>query len=312
MSRVRPVGAPSGRQHEIAYEDQVGIVVEVGGGIREYRHGERAVLQGYGLDAICDGARGTPLAPWPNRLGDGRFTFDDTTYQVPLTEPDQHNAIHGFLRWRAWECVHHGASTVTMRAFVHPMPYWPFALEVTISYTLAADGLNVTTSVRNAGGQDAPWAHGQHPYLATGGGAVDDCRLTFHARTRIATGRRQLPTGRTPVRGTPFDFGEGRLFGPTKIDHAFTDLLRDEHGQAWLSLRGTDARTVTAWVDNSYPYLEVFTGDTLTPGRARQSLGVEPMTAPPDALQSGTDLVRLPPGQTRRHRWGVRLDPVPS
>ncbi|KAA0016341.1 aldose epimerase family protein [Antrihabitans cavernicola] len=48
--------------------------------------------------ARCDGAHGTPLAPWPNRLGDGTYTFDGTDYLIALTEPAKRNAIHGFLR----------------------------------------------------------------------------------------------------------------------------------------------------------------------------------------------------------------------
>jgi hypothetical protein len=34
---------PSGRQYEIRYGDHVAVVVEVGGGVREYRVGDRAV-----------------------------------------------------------------------------------------------------------------------------------------------------------------------------------------------------------------------------------------------------------------------------
>ena len=47
--------------------------------------------------------------------------------------------------------------------------------------------------------------------------------------------------------------------------------------------------------------------DTLAPARRRRGLAVEPMTAPPNALQSGEMLVRLAPGQEHVARWGVRL-----
>lgn len=76
--------------------------METGGGVRKYTDSGRDVLQPYGRDAMCDGAHGTPLIPWPNRLADGRYRFDETDYQVALTEPTKHNAIHGFLCWRPW------------------------------------------------------------------------------------------------------------------------------------------------------------------------------------------------------------------
>lgn len=52
----------------------------------------------YAVDKMADGAHGAPLIPWPNRLCDGRYSFDGSDYQLALTEPDKHNAIHGLLR----------------------------------------------------------------------------------------------------------------------------------------------------------------------------------------------------------------------
>ena len=51
---------------------------------------------------LCDGAHGAPLIPWPNRLADGRYSFDGADHQLALTEPERHNAIHGLMRWRPW------------------------------------------------------------------------------------------------------------------------------------------------------------------------------------------------------------------
>jgi galactose mutarotase-like enzyme len=42
---------------------------------------------------------------WPNRLADGRCRLDGIDDQVALTEPKKHNAIHGFLHWRAWQVL---------------------------------------------------------------------------------------------------------------------------------------------------------------------------------------------------------------
>src|ERR1035437_2079827 len=93
---------PSGQQLEIRSGHQRATIVEVGGGVREYVVGDRPVLDPYPRTSVCDGAHGAPLIPWPNRLADGRYRFDDEEFQVALSEPDKHNAIHGFLHWRSW------------------------------------------------------------------------------------------------------------------------------------------------------------------------------------------------------------------
>ncbi|OFE15059.1 aldose epimerase [Humibacillus sp. DSM 29435] len=297
---------PSGAQFEIAFEDQHAVVVEVGGGIRAYDVGGVEVLQPYAVDQMCDGAHGAPLVPWPNRLGDGRYRFDGADYQVALTEPEKSNAIHGFLRWRPWSCLDHEVDRVVMASTLFPLQGYPFTLDVRVSYRLDEFGLTVTTTATNLGDQAAPYACGQHPYLSPGVGTVDDCTLQLRADTRIVTDpQRQLPTGREDVSGTPFDFRDGRKIGHLAIDDAFTDLSRDEQGRAWVRLEDADGQAKSLWVDEAYPVIEIYTGDTLAPDRRRRGLGTEPMSGPPNALQSGDQVIRLEPGDSSSASWGV-------
>ena len=52
--------------------------------------------------------------------------------------------------------------------------------------------------------------------------------------------------------------------------------------------------------------MQLFTGDPL-PDVARRSLAVEPMTCPPNAFQTGEDLIRLEPGETFAGTWGIEV-----
>ena len=59
-------------------------------------------------------------------------------------------------------------------------------------------------------------------------------------------------------------------------------------------------------MDAGYRYVQVFSGDTLPPARRRRSLAIEPMTCPPNAFRTGTDLIVLQPDETcDRWPWGV-------
>jgi len=298
---------PSGTQFEIRHGAQRATVVEVGGGIRELTVGGRDLLHPYPLDAICDGAHGTPLIPWPNRLEDGWYSFDGEDFQVALTEPAQHNAIHGFLRWRSWQAVEHAEDRVVMGIRLQPMASYPFTLDVEVAYSLGPDGLVVSTTATNLGARALPYGCGQHPYLSPGPGALDDCTLHLDAATRIVTDERQLPIGTEAVEGTPFDFRQPRQLGNLVIDHAFTDLARDDRGRAWVRLGGTDGAEAAMWVDEHHPYLEIYTADTLSGPRRRSALGAEPMTCPPNALRSGQDVIRLEPGRSITTSWGAVL-----
>jgi aldose 1-epimerase len=300
--------APSGEQFELRDGEQRATVVEVGGAIREYYAGERAVLDSFPLGKMADGAHGTPLIPWPNRLAGGAYEWDGQKQQTALTEPEKRNAIHGLVRWRNWRVTARETARVEMAIRIHPEKGYPFALDVAVAYELGDDGLAVTTTVTNVGEQACPYGSGQHPYLSPGHGVIDDCALEFGAATRIDTDdERQLPAGRVSVEGTEYDFRQPRALGEFQMDYAFTDLIRDDDGRAWARLRGTDGATAELWVDEHYDFLEVFTGDSLAPGRARHGLGCEPMTCAPNAFNSGDGLVRLEPGDTHVARWGCRL-----
>lgn len=299
---------PSGQQFEIRHGEQRATIVEVGGGVREYRVGERDVLDPYSVEVVCDGGHGAVLIPWPNRLADGRYSFDGTVHQLPLSEPGRQNAIHGLVRWRNWSLLEQSPERVVVGIRIHPQPGWPFALDVTVGYRLSADGLEVETRARNLGERACPFGSGQHPYLSPGSGLVDECTIELRAATRIVTDPdRQLPVGREPVAGSEFDFGSPRRLGDLAVDTGFTDLERDADGLAWARLRCRDGNVVELWCDERYPVLQLYSGDTLAPERRRRALAAEPMTCPPNALQTGEGIVLLEPGEEFVGCWGVRL-----
>ena len=112
---------PSGRQHTIVHGADHVTIVEVGAGLRTYVAGGREVLDGYAEGALADGSRGEVLAPWPNRIGDGRYVWDGVEHQLPLSEPARGNAIHGLVRFAPWTCTDQTTSRVEMAHVVHTL-----------------------------------------------------------------------------------------------------------------------------------------------------------------------------------------------
>lgn len=299
--------APSGEQHEISYGAHRAVAVSVGGGLRSYAVDGRAVLDGYAADAMADGARAQTLVPWPNRVRDGQWEWDGQQRQLALTEPEQHNAIHGLVRWQPWSLLDRDASGVRLGCTSYPQPGFPWPFSVVNDIRLSDRGVAQTTTVTNLGTTPMPFAAGSHPYITAGTPTVDSAVLHLPARTWLPTGDQQIPTGREPVAGTPYDFRDPKPVGDVQIDYTYTDLERDADGIFRLRLADPDGGTaVTFWVGPEFPYVEIFTGDALPDaGRRRQGLGVEPMTGPPNALASGTDVLVLDPGASWSGSWGI-------
>jgi aldose 1-epimerase len=295
---------PSGGQIDLTHGDQRVVVVEVGGGLRSYSAGGRDVLDGYGPAEMCRSGRGQVLSPWPNRLQDGSYEFGGRRHQLPLTEPEHRNAIHGLVRWEAWTVTERDPHRVVLRHVVHPRPGYPFSLVLQMDYQLSDAGLLVRSTATNAGAEPCPYGSGAHPYLTLGTATVDPVVLRVPARTVLHTDDRGIPVGAEPVDGSDYDFRRPRPIGATVLDHAFTDLERDEDGLARVELSGPDGARVVLWADAGYGYLMVFSGDPL-PDVNRRSLAVEPMTCPPNAFRSGQDLICLEPGRSFTSTWGI-------
>jgi len=301
----RAVIAPSGEQIEIIAGDQQAVIVEVGGGLRSYSAGGQELVDGYRVHQMSSSGRGQVLIPWPNRLQDGSYEFDGRRHQLPLNEPDRSNAIHGLVRWVAWAISAREPNRVVMEYVLHPQPGYPFSLSLNIEYALLDGGLRVRTTATNIGVDACPYGSGAHPYLTLGTATVDRLILHAPARTVLRSDGRGLPIGTAVVEDTEYDFRQSRPIGSTTLDHAFTDLERDGDGLARVTLRDPDRGTeVSLWVDESYPYLMLFTGDPL-PDVRRRSLAVEPMTCPPNAFRTGDALIRLEPGSSFTSSWGI-------
>lgn len=296
----------TGQQLTIGHGEQRAVVVELGAALRSYTVGDRPVLDGFAADDRISGGRGQILVPWPNRIRDGRYSRDGQELQLPLTEPARGNAIHGLLRWSTWRVLEQQDDRVTLGAVVWPQPGYPFHLEVTAAYAIGPDGLSVTLAARNVGDEVAPYGAGQHPYLTAGTDLVDDAVLTLPARERLLTDDRGIPTGSEPVAGTPYDFRSPRPIGELPLDTAFTGLEPGPDGRPVVCLaHPSGAHGTDLWLGDGTTAVQLFTGDTLPGPRRRRGLAVEPMSCPPDAFRSGTDLVELAPGEQHELRWGL-------
>ena len=298
--------APTGTQHEISYGDQVAVVTQLGATLRTYEVAARPVLDGFPESAAPDGGRGQVLAPWPNRVRDGRYSFAGRDHQLSVTEVDNRNAIHGLVRWVGWDLDERGEDRAALTTTVWPQPGYPFLLRLRAAYRLDDDGLHVALQARNDGELAAPYGAGQHPYV-TVGARVDDVVLTVPAGQRLVTDERGIPTGAEPVAGTPYDFRTPRPVGDLVLDTAFGDLERGTDGRATVRLQDTSGdRAVSVWAGPGADYLQVFSGETLAdPARRRAALAVEAMTCPANAFVDGTGLVVLEPGDEHEMTWGI-------
>ena len=298
---------PSGEQIAIAHGDQRAVVTEVGATLRTYVKGGLSVIEGFAGEEVPTGARGQLLFPWPNRIGEGEWTFSGRSARPSVDDLAHATAIHGLVRWRPFRIEAVNQNRCVMSLLLHPSPAYPFLSEVSVAYHLGSLGLTVTTTVTNRDGVPLPFGVGFHPYLAVTTPTIEGSLLEVPAKSYVAVDERQLPTGEIlPLAGHQLDFSARKSVSGHELDVTYTDLVRDDSGLAVATLQDAEGGEIDLSVDRNFPYLQVYTGDGLEKGRRRTSVASEPMTCPPDALRSGKDVVILEPGQHWAGSWRLR------
>ncbi len=278
---------------------------------RETAVGEREhIVTGYTGAKGKVGGQGDVLVPFPGRVRDGIYPFENQTYQMERSDKDGPNAIHGFLRLVLWEIVEQTETEIAFAAALasDAHPGYPFALQATVRYMLASSGMTCQFSVTNTGNQSAPVAAGFHPYFTVGSTQIDENMLQVPFSSTLEFDAGLLPTGKVlPVEGTAIDFREPRPIGDTAFNTCFLNPIRDRDGRLQIRLSSSESgKSLAVWLDEAFNYVVLYSGDPLPPTHRRRALAIEPMTCGSDAFNHAEWGLRvLAPGEVFTGRWGV-------
>jgi len=302
--------APTGVQFALSRPTPLGeavaVITEVAASLRVLSIGGIDLTEPYAEHAVPPFGDGIVLVPWPNRVEDGLWIHGGSAQVLDITEPAKHNALHGLLRDRPYSVVERTPDAVTLAATVHPTRGYPFILDTTVRYKLVDDGIRVTHGVANVGESRAPYAVGAHPFLRLGEVPTYELTLAVAAGTRFETDARLNPIRESSVDGTDYDLRAGRLVADLDLDHAFGGVTSVD-GVSHHRLTAPDGRFVELWQESDFAYVQVFTTRIFPKdGGLGTAIAVEPMTAPPNAFNSGQGVRWLEPGESWSGSWGIR------
>jgi aldose 1-epimerase len=222
-----------------------------------------------------------PLAPYSNRIGWRRFTWQGRTHELAADSGnDEPHALHGSA-WRApWRVVHADDARATL-AYAHaPDAAWPFAFEVEQRFELLPAGIRVEMDLRNTDASVQPTGLGWHPYFPRRASSRIHVECSTRWERDAAT---KLPTHRVPQRG---------------IDAEVRHLDFDHVFEGWPGHARVRDEALAVTIASSLPYLVVFTPPQ------QPHFCVEPVSHVIDAIRMDTPaahgIVALAPGDTMR------------
>ncbi|OQA02997.1 MAG: Aldose 1-epimerase [bacterium ADurb.Bin400] len=183
---------------------------------------------------------------------------------------------------------------------------YPFSLGIRLTYLLDDNGLTVKSDVTNTGDTPAPFGLGFHPYFTVGTDTVNDIAMQIKAKSLVEFDDILKPTGKfIDVSLTNFDFNHQKKIDDLVIDNAFSALIFT-NGKNQTIISNNKNRQITIWQDESFPYLQIFSADTLSEPHRRKIFAVEPYTCTGFALNvPDMGLKVLQPKELFSGKWGV-------
>ena len=247
------------------------------------------------------------LAPWSNRVRDGRLRFDGRAWQLRITTDDG-TAIHGAVIEYPWRVVEQTATRLVLEfdsaGFVGVNFPWQFRAQVT--YELNGERFEWRTALTNADHETFPAGLGHHPYFVrrltdTGGGALGgeallqiNCDRGYQLENAMALGE----AAEVPPRA---DFRELRALGDAFVDDCLTGRTGDV--AALISYPG--ALDVSIEADALLSHVVVYLPVE------KPFFAVEPVTNANDAFTldaagvPGVGVFTVPPGETREAAFAL-------
>ena len=276
-----------------------------GGGLSKLTFRNRNIVEPYSTETNSKYFGGALLAPWPNRVRDGRYMIGGTEYQLPINEGSRNNALHGLIDNLEWFIHARSDSELELETTLAESAAYPSSLQMKVRYRLSERGLEWRLRAKNIGEKQVPYGASIHPYLvAESGSKVNDWLLELPAEEVLKVDlERLLPIELRRVDREELDFRKKSLINVREIDHAFKVV--ESPSERKIEVTGPTGEGVRIYFDSASSWIQIHTADRDGDNSGRSCLAVEPMSCPPDAFNSGTNLVMLSPGEEHLMNWRI-------
>ncbi len=154
-------------------DNRVGIYTSLGGAIAYWLRREMLIFYPVNDSPLIKNSNqiiaAYPMLPYSNRIAEGKFSFNNSNYQLIPNAGNGKDAIHGNAWQRAWNLESFTENSVLLTLNYSPEKNsekeWPYAYFATLRYCIYETGLFIQMSCKNTDICKQPVGMGFHPYL---------------------------------------------------------------------------------------------------------------------------------------------------
>ncbi|MFH6772881.1 aldose 1-epimerase [Gaetbulibacter aestuarii] len=269
------------------------IYLNEGASLQELSLNNLTLIENLEPLAYSDVYASSLLFPFANRIRDGLYKFQGKTYQFPINESGNNNALHGLVFNKTFTVSNITESENSVIAVLeytesNPPESFPFQYKIELKYTLTTTELSLKVSIKNLSDKTFPFTLGWHPYFITEN--LNASSLHFKSSKKMVFNERMITKGTKPVdQDGHFSLKEKQLDDCWELDA--TEVLFKTPGYTLL-INSSEANS----------YLQAY-----TPPR-KNTIAIEPTTGVSDSFNNKIGLKELHPKDTYSLTWRLQLN----
>lgn len=273
------------------------ICLSDGGSLQELVLHKKKIIQQSATTSYTTSYASAILFPFANRIDKATYSFQEKKYTLNVNLKEENNAIHGLvynkkLTLKNKEITQQQASATLVYSEEKKAQGFPFTYTIELTYTLTKNALLLKICITNNDVVSFPFNVGWHPYfyssnLYNSSLCIDSShKILYPTNEMIPTKTKGTSTHKELQIKDRF-FDDCYLLNTDKI----TFKTPDYHIQINSSLEKN--------------YVQIFTPSD------RNSIAIEPITAPPNSFNYKLGLRILNPDEDYTASWKVTLKSTP-
>lgn len=268
------------------------IDLMLGGSLQELRLGNKTLISSENMPAYHTAFMSSILFPFANRIENGKYSFNNKNYELYKNEADRHNALHGLVYDKTFQFISQTKSTnktSIVLSYDETQPYsgFPFKYNLTLEYVLSENSLELNVKIKNNDQHAFPFSLGWHPYFKTND--LYNTYLSIYSNKKILVNDKMIPNGEEIVNWNSLHKIEDKTFDDCYVLN--TNSVELKTPEYHLEFQFSSEKN----------YLQLYTPNS------RNSIAIEPQTAPANSFNTGMGLQILQPNDGYDLSWKINL-----
>ncbi len=276
---------------------EVRLYPNLGASLQEFVKNNVQIIDGItndeaGLETYKNRYTSSWLFPFPNRISNGKYTFENNNYELDINEKALNNALHGFVFNKHFKLIEENTSEDSVFLKFHytytgELAGFPFPFQLNISYRITLNDIDMTMEAKNTGTSNMPFGMGWHPYFKANQFA--ESVLNFEAFSQYEVDNKMIPTREMQL---------AHELPLTLEDTFLDDCFLAKTASTTYKTDGYNLK-IDFKPENEKNFIQCYTPPT------RDCIAIEPMTCAPDVFNNGDGLLVLEPNES--YRWQIKM-----